>query len=80
MITSIKIQDDEIELKNLNLEDEFSEHLSRMNDDSIIQYLELRFEKLKNIEIIKKCIGFTNENENSILFSIFLKKNINESC
>ena len=75
MITSIKIQDNEIELKNLNPGDEFSEYLSWMNNDFITQYLEVRFEKPKNIESLKKFVELTNESENSILFGIFLKKN-----
>ena len=74
MITSLKIQDEAIELKNLHKDDKLIEYLSWMQDELVTQYLEVRFQKPKTTLSLKKFVEMINESNNSILFGIFLKK------
>ena len=73
MITSLKIQDEAIELKNLHKDDKLIEYLSWMQDELVTQYLEVRFQT-KNYFKSEKFVEMINESNNSILFGIFLKK------
>tara|TARA_B100000035_G_C21017078_1_gene562434 strand:+ start:2032 stop:2187 length:156 start_codon:yes stop_codon:yes gene_type:complete len=47
MITSLKIQDEAIELKNLHKDDDLTDYLSWMQDELVTQYLEVRFQNPK---------------------------------
>ena len=72
MITSLKIQDEAIELKNLHKDDKLIEYLSWMQDELVTQYLEVRFQKPKTTLSLKKFVEMINE-VITLFYLVFLK-------